>query len=117
MDADVQLDDVWVSQETQVLDLDKGGHELPHPRQAPPGRSSSLTSRCTRLDISAVEILRLEMNFIATLSPVMVCRATETGEHVRMGSSLRFLPRAALTLDLPKRAMSQRGDDLVVPGE
>lgn len=57
------------------------------------------------------------MNFIATLSPVMVCRATETEEHVSLSSSLRALPRAVLTLDLAKRAMSQRGDDLVVPGE
>lgn len=37
-------------------------------------------SRWTRFDISAVEILRLLMNFMATLSPVLTCRATEKTE-------------------------------------
>lgn len=34
------------------------------------------TSLCTRLLISGVEILRFEMNFIATFNPVAECLAT-----------------------------------------
>lgn len=47
------------------------------------------TSRCTRFDISAVEILRLLMNFIATLRPVSVCLAT-VGQRRRAELRVRF---------------------------
>lgn len=51
-------------------------------------------SRWTRFDISAVEILRLLMNFMATLRPVLTCRATEKTEACV--SALSYPPSAIL---------------------
>ena len=72
----LQFDDVRVPEQTEVLNLH--GRVLirqlrVHTASVPRAR---LTSRCTLFDISGVDILRFEMNFMATLSPVAVCLAT-----------------------------------------